>query len=180
MEEPKNRKALETGSGITWAEWVAFLEPHKALSHSDMAVVVLGKINERGASKSPEWWAQGVTVAYEQHIGRRQPGQTSDGNYSVTVSKTIDGDMDAVLAKWVERTSGMQKFGGVSVVGEPRMSETDKWRYWRCDLEDGSKLSVNIQTKPNGIKSSLAINHDKLHSSEDVEHWRAYWKTFDV
>ena len=78
MNEPKNSKALATGSGIGWPEWVAYLEPHKNLNHAAMAKLVLEKINQAGASKSPEWWAQGVTIAYEQHIGRRQPGQTCD------------------------------------------------------------------------------------------------------
>lgn len=67
-------RALETGSGIAWAEWLEILEPHKDLDHPAMAAKVLEHINARGASKSPEWWAQGVTVAYEQHIGRRGVG----------------------------------------------------------------------------------------------------------
>lgn len=65
MRTPKSVKALETGSGITWGEWLAFLKPHKQLDHAAMAKVVCKKIQETGRSKIPEWWAQGVTVAYE-------------------------------------------------------------------------------------------------------------------
>lgn len=93
MTEPKNVKALETGSGIAWKQWVDFLEPLKALDHTDMAKLVYEEIMRAGKAKSPEWWAQGVTVAYEQYMGRRQPGQTCDGNFSVTVTKTVEGDM---------------------------------------------------------------------------------------
>lgn len=177
MNEPKNKKALETGSGISWSEWLEFLEPYRELNHTEMAKVALQKINERGSSKSPEWWAQGVTVAYEQHIGRRQVGQQCDGQFSVTVTKTIPGDMDAALATWSEAMNDVRDIDGVDVVGEPRITQSDKWRYWKIDLADGSRINVNIQTKPSGDKSSLAINHDKLLSADDVERWRAYWKS---
>jgi hypothetical protein len=67
--KPSNIKSLETGSGISWDDWLDFLKHYKELSHTDMAKVVYEKIMEVGLSKSPEWWAQGVTVAYEQHQG---------------------------------------------------------------------------------------------------------------
>ena len=63
MSEPNNKKALETGSGIAWSEWLEFLEPHSKLDHTEMAKIVLEKISSKGKSKSPEWWAQAVTVA---------------------------------------------------------------------------------------------------------------------
>ena len=176
--QPKNVKALETGSGIRWETWLKLLEPHQDLSHTDMAKVAYEEIMKKGLAKSPEWWAQGVALAYEQHIGRRQPGQTCDGKFSVTVSKTYPGDMDRVLATWVEQVGEQREFQGDVMIGEPRLSQSEKWRYWRCTLDYGSIVSVNIQTKPSGDKSILAINHDKLESSEAVEAWRSYWRTF--
>lgn len=176
MSEPKNKKSLETGSGILWGEWLVFLEPYAKLNHTYMAEVVLEKIRAVGVSKSPEWWAQGVTVAYEQHIGRRKIGQTCDGLFSVTVTTTRPGAMDDVLSEWVALNEDPVEYNGLKVDGTPRISETKKWRYWRLDFTDGSKLSVNVQTKPDGAKSMLAINHDKLQSAGDVELWRTFWK----
>ncbi|RRJ86413.1 hypothetical protein EG850_08680 [Gulosibacter macacae] len=175
---PANAKALETGSGIAWHDWVDYLEAQDAakLDHTDMARLALARILEVGKSTSPEWWAQGVTVAYERHIGRRQVGQTCDGSFSVTVSKTLPGDMDAVLERWQARFDSVVEFNGVLLSRKPAASSTEKWRYWRCGLEDGSTLSVNMQTKPTGEKTALAVNHDKLGSADDVEHWRAFWK----
>lgn len=182
MTKPSNTKALETGSGISWSEWVAYLDSIQAreLDHTALAIKTLEKIVETGKSKSPEWWAQGVAVAYEQHIGRRKPGQTCDGSFSVTVSKTIDGNMDFAIDKWVKRVEGISEFNGVKINKTPSVTQTEKWRYWRCGLEDGSALSVNIQNKPNGLKSSLTINHDKLNQAEDVEKWRGFWKSFEI
>ena len=43
------------------------------------------------------WWAQGITVGYEQAHGRRLPGQQADGTFSVTVTKTIAAPRAAVV-----------------------------------------------------------------------------------
>ena len=171
--KPSNIKALETGTGKSWEYWLEFLESIQAaeLPHDEIAI----KVNAHGANA---WWSQGITVAYEQHTGRRLPGQTCDGNFQVTVSKTVAGNMDTALEKWVKRVEGITEFGGVKIIREPSISQTEKWRYWRCGLEDKSTISVNIQNKPGGGKSILAINHDKIQQAADLENWRTYWKAF--
>lgn len=88
--------------------------------------------------------------------------------------------MDEALEKWVKSLDGMTEFDGVKITSEPSISQTEKWRYWRCGLEDKSAISVNIQTKAEGEKSSLAINHDKIQEAGDLEKWRKYWKTFAI
>ena len=178
MTDASKIRSIETGSGILWPDWLTLLEPFKTLDHTAIAREALSLIKERGQSISPEWWAQGVTVLYEQHIGKRLPGQRCDGAFSVTVSRTLPGDMDAVFELWQSWTAGLTAFNGIPLESEPQSSRTDKWRYWRCKLADGTTLSVNIQTKPSGDKSSLAINHDKLSTAEDVDLWREFWKAF--
>lgn len=173
--KPSNIKALETGTGKSWEFWIKFLESIDAqsLSHDEIAK----RVNREGAN---EWWSQGVTVAYEQYIGRRKPGQTCHGDFQITVSKTVKGTMDEVLGKWEKTIQDIIQFDGVKITRAGSSSQTAKWRYWRCGLEDGSTVNVNIQTKQGGEKSSLAINHDKLNSAEDAERWRSYWKSFAV
>lgn len=176
---PPNAKALETGSGLAWSDWVAYLDAADAgrLDHTDLAKLVLARILEVGRSTSPEWWAQGVAIAYERHIGRREPGQTCDGSFSVTVSKTLPGDMDAVLRRWRARFDEVEEFDGVALRRGPASSSTERWRYWRCGLEDGSAISVNLQTKPAGDRTGLAVNHDRLGDAASVERWRAFWRS---
>lgn len=36
------------------------------------------------------WWAQSLTVAYEQARGLRLPGQRQDGTFGVSASRTLD------------------------------------------------------------------------------------------
>ncbi len=182
MTKASNQKAIKTGSGIDWDDWLEFLDKSKArgLNHTELAKLAHQKIIENAKSKSPEWWAQSVAVAYEQHIGKRQPGQTCDGNFSVTVSKTVAGNMDDVLQKWVDAVQNADEFNSVKILLPAKISKTDKWRYWRCKLEDDSMISVNIQTKTDGHKSMLAINHDKLDAASAVEQWRNFWKEFKI
>lgn len=178
MTEPKNIKAIETGSGILWKDWLTFLDKYNDLGHADLAKIAYENIQSEGRSKSPEWWAQAVTIAYERHIGKRQTGQQHNGKFSVTVSKTVSGTMDETLVSWLTRVNGMRTLRNIEIKEEPRVSQTEKWRYWRCSLADGSKISVNIQQKPTGSQSILAVNHDNLAKPEDVNIWREFWKTY--
>lgn len=43
------------------------------------------------------WWAQGVTIGYEQSRGLRVPGQRSDGTFAVSASRQVPGEPEAVL-----------------------------------------------------------------------------------
>lgn len=63
-------RAIETDTGITWAEWKEFFAPLKELDHAAMATKALEHIRTHGTSSSPEWWAQSATVAFEQEIAR--------------------------------------------------------------------------------------------------------------
>jgi len=176
VTKPSNVAALEAGSGISWEEWLKFLGPHGSLDHTTMARVVRDHIVAAGTSANPNWWAQGVTVAYEQHIGRRLPGQRPGGSFSMTASTTVDGDMDAALARWVETVGTQEELNGVPPAAPARTSATEKWRHWRCGLADGSTVAVSFQTKPDGRKTTIAVGHDKLTDPDATDEWRTYWK----
>lgn len=36
---------------------------------------------------------------------------------------------------------------GESLTGDPRISSTEKWRYWRASLTDGTEITASFQTK---------------------------------
>jgi hypothetical protein len=174
MTKPMNIAAIEKATGKSWEEWLAFFKDigAKELNHHEISL----KVFETG---TPGWWAQSVTVAYEQHIGRRVPGQRSDGKYEVSVTKTLSGTLDDAFAWWLAKVAEVKEFSGVLLAGEPQASKTDKWRHWRVSLSDGSKVIVSASQKAPG-KALLAVTSQKLASNEDAEHWRAYWKKFLV
>jgi hypothetical protein len=170
MTKPISIKAIEKETGKSWDEWVKTLDDLGArdMPHKDIAQ----KVSAMGV---PGWWTQSVTVAYEQHIGRRVPGQESDGTFTVNASKTFEGTMDQALTAWEYLIADLDNFNGVAISGSPRLSKTERYRNWRCDLADGSRVVVGIYEKSPG-KSVIPLAHEKITKEADVEPWRIYWK----
>jgi hypothetical protein len=173
MAQAISPAAIEKGTGKTWDEWITFFDAMDAASlpHKDIARKTL----EDGGATG--WWSQMLTVAYEQHIGRRVSGQDCEGEFSVSVSKTLNGDLDGALQWWLDAVDGVEAFSDVPVSSGPEISRTEKWRYWRAGLADGSRVTVHIYQKTPG-KASLGIMHEKLESTDQIEHWRTWWKGF--
>jgi hypothetical protein len=163
--------AIENGTGRSWDDWVRFFTSVGAenLTHQE----IVQKAMDAGA---PRWWCQMVSVAYEQHIGRRLPGQGGDGTFALSASKTRDGTIDEALARWLDVVHGRDEFSGIAISRGPDTSSTEKWRYWRCGLADGSRVVVNIYAKSSS-KSVVNVQHEKLESEDLVDHWRDYWKS---
>ena len=57
-----------------------------AMSHAQIAAP------PRRRLRGPAWWAQGITVRYEQARGVPAPGRQPDGTYAVTVSRSLPGE----------------------------------------------------------------------------------------
>lgn len=145
------------------------------MNHKEIALKLYHLLE--GTLPNHGWWAQGITVAYEQHIGRRVPGQRADGTFEVSVSKTYNCTMDAAFTRWHELTKVSTEFNGVKLKGVPTFSETEKWRNWRVNLMDGTKIVVGINQKT-AVRAGFGLAHQKLTYAEDVEAWRQYWREF--
>jgi hypothetical protein len=170
MVQPVNTTNFAKSTGRSWDEWLAFLEAAgaKNLSHKDIAQ----RIYDTGDATG--WWSQSVAVAYEQHIGRRIPGQKDQG-FTVSASKTCAGTMDDVMARWTAFIGGTDSIDGVAISRGPETSDTGKYRNWRCGLADGSRVVVGLSQKAPD-KVVLAVAHEKLDAAEKMDPRRAYWK----
>ncbi|NLF06102.1 MAG: hypothetical protein GX593_14040 [Actinomycetales bacterium] len=164
-------EAIENGTDRSWAEWLTFFDRIGAasLDHAALARAVEADGQVTG------WWAQAVVIHYEQETGRRVEGQVTGGKFAANASKTVPGDLDEGLARWVALVSDDDAFGGVPLDAEPSSSATEKWRYWRCPLADGSRIQVTVSAKDGG-KVVVAVQHDRLESAEDRDRWKAYWR----
>ncbi len=162
--------AVKSATGKCWSEWKAILDAMGAaeLPHKEIAI----RLSAEGVAP---WWRQMVTVEYERMIGRRAVGQTCDGKFSASLSKTVAGDMDGALHRWEKLTEEMVEFCGALACDEPRTTSTEKWRYWRLDLEDGSKVAASMHNKAKD-KASIGINHDGLADGDAVTKSKHFWK----
>ena len=159
-----------------WPEWVAVIDAMggRELSHPDIVPLVQHELAHLEL-KNHGWWAQGITIAYEQHIGRRIPGQQGDGTFAASASKTIPGSMDAAITAWTALVAGRRSFNGLEVTDAPTTSATAKWRYWRCGLEGDSRVNVTVNESGPG-KCRVAVQHSQLGSPEAAAECKAYWK----
>lgn len=156
-------------TGRDWADWLAFAEREKlaGLPHHEIAE----RFGEAGVSG---WWAQNLTVAFEQHIGRRLPGQVGD-EFRTQVNRTVAGEREGVLETWTRAFAETTSFGGVALKGPPTTSVTPKRSYWRINLADGTKVQVAFEPKPGG-KTMINATVDKLKSAEDIDAAKATWR----
>lgn len=166
-------QAIKDATGKTWKQWFEILREEKAegITHKEIAAWLQKNY------EVPGWWAQTITVEYERLIGRREAGQSAGGHYQVSASKTLPGTKDQILGLWQKIVEGMNHFDNVIFSDKPAVSKTDKWRYWRVTLSDGSKVAVSIGNKGDK-KSLLTINHEKLQDQVAAKQWKVYWKSF--
>ena len=164
--------AVMGGTGHDWAHWKRVLDARDA-SGMDHAAIVRTLVEDGLAP----WWRQMVTVGYERMIGRREIGQTCAGSFAANVSKTFAGDKDAALAAWQTLVGERTDFAGAVTGEEPRITQSDNWRYWRVDLDNGSKVTVHFSDKPGGDKSAIGVNHEKLTDADAVTEAKVFWKS---
>lgn len=169
--KPINTAAIEKGTARSWQDWLAFLDSIGAekLSHREIAERVAA------TGDASDWWSQSIAVAYEQKIGRREPGQRKDGTYTANASRTILGTMDEALVAWTALTGNRKEFNGVAVERGPEASRSEDFRYWRCGLADGSRVAMSFSDKEGG-RAAIGLGHERLKSQDDAERWRSYWK----
>lgn len=169
-QEHPHAARIESGTGTPLATWVRRIDDEggRGLDHTAIARLLPQRW------EISEWWAQGVTVAYEQIIGRRVVGQSCAGDFAASASRTLPGAPDAVREQWdAFMTAARREELGIE---QPGLSDTPSWRYWRAAVSDGSRLSVNITAKDER-RSTLGIEHKGLESAEAREVWKTAWKT---
>lgn len=166
---------IARATGIPWETWTARLEElgARTMSHAELARRVAEQLD--GVVENHEWWAQSVTVAWEQHTGARRPGQSGDGTFGAGASRTVSGTPDEALARWSELMAGRTEVGGVALRQPPTTAATEKWRYWRARLADGTRVAATIGAK-GGDRATVAVAHTGLASADDVARWRTVWK----
>lgn len=171
-------ETLADSTGIEWEEWLVLLERAggESLSHRQLARVAGALIEERGPCPNPDWWAQSVAIAFERHIGRRMTGQGEDGTFQASCSRTLVGSLDEIAAAWALRADVDGLPLGLTWQGEPRLSSSEKWRYWRCGLSDGTRLVVSVGSSPRGDRSVLTLTHEGLPDAGSRERSLAGWR----
>jgi hypothetical protein len=175
-------KAALAKTGYGLAHWFAVLDAFdpKAKGHTDRARYLY---EDHGV---PGWHAQGITVAYERERGLRVMNQSCDGDFQVSVSKTVRvtvGEVAAAIgdarrrAAWLRGADeGLRRALESAFVGPKAKQVTIKdANYARLRFPwDGAAVEIRINGKQTG--SSVVADNNGLPRAELVEERRAQWK----
>lgn len=159
-------EAVQARTGKTWQQWFKILDAGgaKKMSHSEIATYLYEK------HEVPGWWAQMVTVGYEQARGMREKHQKPSG-YEISTSKTVVVPLSELFRAWEDKQAlgRWLKDSGFTV----RKATANK--SMRITWVDGkTSLDVNFYPKGNG-KSLVAVQHGKLADARAAERMKAYW-----
>jgi hypothetical protein len=164
---------VERATNRTWDQWLQFMAAIGAedLDHRQIALRVYEELD--GTIQQLGWWTQAVTVAYEQYIGRRIPGQRSDGTLQMSVSRSTALGMHELMESWAAFAVQDETVQAV-VAGDVRISGTDRRTTWRTKAGDGSSVVVTSEPKRNGTASIVATQIG-LPTPEAYDEARQRW-----
>ncbi len=169
MVKPIDTLQIEKKFGKPWKYWMDYMQSINAseLTHTEIAKKVNEKIND-------SWWAQTITVAYEQKSGRRKPGQRADGTYEASVTKSSDEDPAKLAEKWNEFSKDNKELQS-KMKDKPRISKTKKNNLWKAELENSNKATVAFEKMKNG-KTQIAVMQQKIKTQSDLEKSKKFWQ----
>ncbi len=159
---------IKARTGKGWDQWYAALDKAGAAKLDHKAITaILGEKMKVGP-----WWGQMIAVSYERARGIRAMNQKCDGEFSVSVSKTLPVDLSTLYAATADDKSRAKWFPK----GAFKASSQTKDKYYRGAWgRDGARLEINFYAKGDG-KAQINVQVNKLSGSEAVESERAVWK----
>ncbi|WP_054146906.1 hypothetical protein [Frigoribacterium sp. RIT-PI-h] len=149
---------LGSGTGRGAAEWFARLDAAGAtrLSHEQISRLLVDEF------EVVPWWAEGITVRYEQERGIEPPGRQPDGSYAVTVGRSLRGGPLALFDLAVGRFARCA--GGPPEVGARAATRpTADWT-----LAHGDTLRLQV-VSTGGPKGSVSLTQGGLRLPERVQ-----------
>ena len=141
--------------------WGASGRPHREIAAWIMS--------EHGVDN---WWAQTLTVDYEQARGLRPPGGRRDGTFAVSASITVEAPVERLFAACLNPKIRARWLPGAVM----RERTSIPGRSARFDWEDGStRVNFGFNAKGQG-KSQIALLHERLSDPKAAAAVQAYWR----
>ena len=158
--------AVIKATGKSWKEWFAILDKAGAqkTNHTQIAAYLYKE------QKLPGWWAQMVTVGYEQARGLRERHQRPEG-FEISVSRVVNVPLAALYQSWAD---AKQRDKWLKVKGiEIRKATANKsLRITWSDKK--TSLEVNFYDKGKN-KAQVVVQHTKLKGAKVAEKMKGYW-----
>jgi Domain of unknown function (DUF4287) len=168
VKRPYSDEVVGRNTGRTWDEWFALLDAWGAVErpHPEIARWLMDE-HELGG-----WWAQGVTVAYEQARGLRAPGQRRDGSWEVNATKTVKVPVDRLYAAFADPALRERWLPGDGF----QVRTAQPGRSMRANWEGGSTRLVIGFTARGEAKSQVAVAHERIPDPGTADELKAFWR----
>ena len=165
---PYSDEVVRANTGRAWDEWFALLDRWGAVErpHPEIA----RWLNEEHGV--PGWWAQGVTVAYEQARGLRAPRQRRGGQFEVNASRTVAVPVERLYEAFADPAVRERWLPGAAV--EVRTARPPK--SIRANWDDGSTRLVIAFTARGEAKSQVALVHERVSDAGGADKLKAFWR----
>lgn len=156
-------------TGKSWKQWFAVMDRKKCheLTHPEIVAYL------RNGRDVSHWWAQTITVGYEQARGLREEHQKCDGAYEANGSKTVGVPLARLYAAWKTKTA---RKSWLTDPGFEVRKATDQ-KSMRITWIDGETHVDAYFSAKGDNKSQVSLQHTKLRSEEERAEKKAYWKT---
>jgi hypothetical protein len=158
---------VRESTGRDWQGWFALLDKRDGArrSHPELARLLADELGLES------WWAQTITVGYEQARGLREPGQHADG-WAVSASKTVAVPVERLFEAFVDEALRERWLSGAQL----RLRKATPHASARYDWEDGA-TRVNVGFIGLGkAKSRIAIAHERLPDADAADAMKAWWR----
>ena len=189
MAKKISTQAVKKATNKSWDEWHQILKQkvREDWNHKDIVSYLINK------HKLSHWWAQTVTVDFEQFTGKRQIGQTQSEGYQIGVRKTINKSHKDIW-EWLLSKNGSQVWLGKNQI--ENFKEGDRFQTdgeltveirvikpnhhirltWKPkEWESPSLLQIRVYPTSTG-KSTIAVHQDNLKNGTVREQMREFWK----
>lgn len=148
--------ALRAATGRDHEQWRELLTEAGAMGWTH-AQTARWLVEERGLDG---WWAQGVTVDFEQARKGRRPGQQSDGTFATSTTRTVPGAPLEALAAVTAAISA--RYGEPHGQNLAARMPVVRWR-----LEDGTRLTAAVQGQ-RATGSPLTLTRERLTDPDAI------------
>jgi uncharacterized protein YndB with AHSA1/START domain len=158
--------AVRNATGKGWSEWLAILDREEAgaMTHQEIARLLYQK---HGV---PGWWAQMITVGYEQARGLRAKHQ-KPGGFEIGRSKTIAAPVDAVFAAWNDARQRARWLADPKIT----IRTATPGRSLRVTWVDGTTNLVVDLSPRSETKTVVSVQHGKLRDARAAKRMKTYW-----
>ncbi|MEU7068558.1 hypothetical protein AB0B30_03050 [Streptomyces narbonensis] len=168
ITEKLSDEALTASTGRGWAAWFARLDAWGGTTrtHTEIARHLVEAEGLNG------WHAQSVAVGYEQERGLREVGQSCDGDWQASASRTVNAPAARVTEAFVDEALRRRWLpdGDFDVrTHRPGKSLTADW--------EGATSRISVYLTPKGgARTQVGLGHTKLPDADAVVAYKEFWR----